>query len=407
MNVKIDDIKIINRSRLDFGNLQDLMKSIETKGLLYPIIIQRDYTLVDGERRFKACKELGWTDIPAIIKEDLPEIDRKLLEYETNSKRKDFTWQEEASIIYEIHITKLKEDPTWNTTKTAELVGMSQPSISIIMQLVDSIKKYPEIITVKNKIDAFNKSKSFEKMDILKQIHSLSDKNNISLSYTIIKGDALIELKSLESNSIDAIITDPPYGIDINDSALTDSVELYKDDKTYIFSMLDEVIAEYYRLLKSDASGWIWYHIAYHTDIIALLQKHKFNIYPIPLIWYKSSSPSAKVLRHTYESCLLFTKKSACSTITTPASVQQFSSLYKDDKFHTLEKPFELLKVLIESISVEGDTILDSFCGAGSIPVASLKLLRKIIGIEQNEAFAELASIRCKEIEDSIINKGE
>jgi ParB family chromosome partitioning protein len=63
----IGDIKIGERIRKDMGDIAGLAESIEDIGLLYPIIVTPEGELLCGERRLRACKLLGWTEIPVTI----------------------------------------------------------------------------------------------------------------------------------------------------------------------------------------------------------------------------------------------------------------------------------------------------------------------------------------------------
>ena len=61
----VSEIKIGKRLRKEIGNIDSLCKSINSIGLLHPIIITSDNYLVSGQRRFEAIKKLGWTAVPA------------------------------------------------------------------------------------------------------------------------------------------------------------------------------------------------------------------------------------------------------------------------------------------------------------------------------------------------------
>jgi ParB family transcriptional regulator, chromosome partitioning protein len=63
----IDTIVIGERIRKDMGDIAGLAESIEDIGLLQPIIVTPDGLLLCGERRLRACKLLGWTEIPVVI----------------------------------------------------------------------------------------------------------------------------------------------------------------------------------------------------------------------------------------------------------------------------------------------------------------------------------------------------
>ncbi|UNM17304.1 ParB N-terminal domain-containing protein [Pseudomonas sp. ArH3a] len=88
-------IKVANRFRKDFGDIESLAASISEIGLLQPIGIDSGYRLVFGERRLRACLSLGWEKIPvrtvhldSILQGELAE----------NEFRKDFTPSERVAI---------------------------------------------------------------------------------------------------------------------------------------------------------------------------------------------------------------------------------------------------------------------------------------------------------------------
>ena len=68
-------------------------------------------------------------------------------------------------------------------------------------------------------------------------------------------------------------------------------------------------------------------------------------------------------------------------------------------KTHPTEKPVELMKILIENSSNEGDIVMDCFMGSGSTGVACLETKRGFIGIEIDKKYYDIAVERIQEIE--------
>jgi ParB family chromosome partitioning protein len=81
------------------GDIEGLARSIDEIGLLHPVVVRPDGTLVAGERRIKACLLLGWQDIPVTVV-DLDAIIRG--ECDENQKRKDWTPTEAVAIAKEL-----------------------------------------------------------------------------------------------------------------------------------------------------------------------------------------------------------------------------------------------------------------------------------------------------------------
>lgn len=94
MIVDIKDIKVTNRVRKDLGDIDALAKSIEEYGLLNPVTITKDYTLIAGERRIEAVKSLGLTRIDAIVIDNISALDALNMEMQENNNRKSFTEEE-------------------------------------------------------------------------------------------------------------------------------------------------------------------------------------------------------------------------------------------------------------------------------------------------------------------------
>ena len=69
------------------------------------------------------------------------------------------------------------------------------------------------------------------------------------------------------------------------------------------------------------------------------------------------------------------------------------------NKKHPTEKPVELLKVLIENSSNEGDIVMDCFMGSGSTGVACIETNRKFLGIEIDKKYYDIAVRRIQEIQ--------
>jgi ParB family chromosome partitioning protein len=67
--MKIKDIKIGERFRRKLGNIELLAQSIKEEGLLYPILVDKDGNLIDGQRRLTALNQLGIEETEVLIYE--------------------------------------------------------------------------------------------------------------------------------------------------------------------------------------------------------------------------------------------------------------------------------------------------------------------------------------------------
>jgi hypothetical protein len=88
----LDAIRVGERARKDLGDLTPLMDSIATVGLLHPIVVTPDHTLIAGHRRLEAVKALGWSEVPVTIVEGITDAVGALkAERDENTLRRDFS----------------------------------------------------------------------------------------------------------------------------------------------------------------------------------------------------------------------------------------------------------------------------------------------------------------------------
>jgi len=94
MRVKISEIKVGNRIRVNPGDLTALRDSMRRLGLLQPILIDSKYNLIAGYRRLETAKMLGWESIEARLIDTRDKKERLLIEAEENTTRRDFSPEE-------------------------------------------------------------------------------------------------------------------------------------------------------------------------------------------------------------------------------------------------------------------------------------------------------------------------
>lgn len=82
----------------------------------------------------------------------------------------------------------------------------------------------------------------------------------------------------------------------------------------------------------------------------------------------------------------------------TTKNILDIPNIKAGTKVHPTEKPVDLMKILIENSSDEGDIVCDMFMGSGSTGVACLETNRKFIGCEIDSDFYNIAEGRIKEI---------
>ena len=87
-----------------------------------------------------------------------------------------------------------------------------------------------------------------------------------------------------------------------------------------------------------------------------------------------------------------------------PNNLINISSKKEDSGLHPTQKPLSLISLLIELVTIEGQTVLDPFVGSGTTLVAALNLNRHYIGFEKDEKYFQIAK---KRLEESIEKRQE
>ena len=120
---------------MEDSSLDDLASSIREKGLLNPItVMKRDdgtYDLIVGQRRFLACRKIGWRTIPAIVRDKLDDADATILSLIENVHRANMNPIDKAR-AYEKIFQKYQ-----NHTKVAEETGVSVQTVKRYLSLLD------------------------------------------------------------------------------------------------------------------------------------------------------------------------------------------------------------------------------------------------------------------------------
>lgn len=247
-------------------------------------------------------------------------------------------------------------------------------------------------------------------------------KNSINLNENIIiQGDAASEMSKLDSNSVDLILTDPPYNLgifmknrDTNISAMRENHFSGKDwdqldNKDWLVKM-DQFLKEGSRVLKPKGALISFMAALKVGEIINIAQKHNFY-YKTTGIWHKTNPmPRNKDLHfvNSVESWIYFVIDSKTSKFNNNGKlIHDFfesSNTPKSEKKHgghPTQKPVSILEHFINILTDKNDVVLDPFMGSGSTGVAAIMNKRKFIGIELEKKYTNIAKKRIQDVLDN------
>ena len=102
MIINVDKIIVKDRIRKDFGDIAELAADIQDNGLISPIVVNKDYVLLAGERRLRAVKRLGWKQVEVRMM-DTRDAEHELnIEISENDVRKAFSKSERVDYMYRL-----------------------------------------------------------------------------------------------------------------------------------------------------------------------------------------------------------------------------------------------------------------------------------------------------------------
>jgi site-specific DNA-methyltransferase (adenine-specific) len=211
-------------------------------------------------------------------------------------------------------------------------------------------------------------------------------------------GDCLEVMKSIPDKSIDAVITDPPYGLDYqsNMRVRSEKFDILENDNNdsrlqsfqYIFRVMkiDSVFAEFASFKN------------YAVDYIEA--QKEFEIKNC-IVWNKGGGGIGDLvhsLSTDYELILICHKGSAKIRGKRNGSVWEIGKVNPNDMSHPTEKPTAIIEMVIDKWTDADNVVFDPFMGSGTTGVACIQTGRKFIGIEIDPKYFDIA---CKRIRDA------
>ena len=223
----------------------------------------------------------------------------------------------------------------------------------------------------------------------------------------LINGGCLEYMRTLENESIDLIVTDPPYpttsrGHAGNSGGMFQK-EINKKGKVFEHNNIDctEYAPEFYRVLKDGSHCYV---MTNHINLIKMLNVFTdcgFHFIK-SLIWNKGNKIMGQYYMSQFEYILFFRKGygkkiNNCGTADILSVPNKKTKDANGKNIHDTEKPVELMKILIENSTQKGDIVLDPFVGVGATALACIESERNYIGIELDEGYFNIAKQRIDE----------
>lgn len=232
----------------------------------------------------------------------------------------------------------------------------------------------------------------------------------------LIHGDCLEKMEDIPDNSIDMVLTDPPYGTTackwdtvIPFEPMWEQLKRITKDNGAICLFGSEPFSSSLRMsnIKMFRYDWIWKKD--QAKNFLFMKKQVGKIHEIISVFYSNQPNYTPLMRKVDKKLqsggdkkidtmgikVKSDKKRNGSKLRYPISILEYSSIKK--AVHPTQKPVALLEYLIKTYTLENQTVLDFTMGSGSTGVAAKNLNRKFIGIEKDDKYFEIAQTRINE----------
>ena len=209
-------------------------------------------------------------------------------------------------------------------------------------------------------------------------------------------GDCIEIMRRMPENSVDFILTDPPYLVNYRDRS---GRTIHNDVDE---SWLKPAMTEAHRLLRQDRVAVMFYG---WTKIDTFFEAWRgAGFQPVGhIVFRKNYSSKSRFLRYQHEQAFLLAKGRP------PLPKQPLGDVmdmpYSGNKLHPTQKPVPALAQLIRSFSLPGELVLDPFAGSGSSCAAALLTGRKFIGIELDAEYHQAACQRLARVKERIAKR--
>nr|WP_233167439.1 DNA methyltransferase [Paenibacillus roseus] len=385
---------------------RSLVASIQKHGVLQPILIRADMTIIKGEKRWRAAKEAGLTELVCVVVESSSE-EAKLLTVSLSNLRGKTDEELLASLIEELTATYSLEEISLETgLQFDELAGLLQ-GVSAYVDIADPVVE-----------DDFDVSKALE------QIREPETRRGDVLQlgpHRLVCGDATdpndVALL-MDGDRAALVVTDPPYNVAIE----SDSERLAADGRSSILNddmpaeefagFLHAVFQQYADIMAPTSAIYVFHPSSYQREFQDAMEAVRIVIRS-QCIWVKNAASFGwSQYRWQHEPVFYAHLRGKApawygdrrqSTVwrdglpgaeLEPSSVWEVSRGDVGKYLHPTQKPLPLLAIPIGNSSQKGDVVVDFFGGSGSTLMTCDQMRRECRTLELDPVFCDVIKQR-------------
>ena len=359
------------RKKLKAGDkeYEKIKNSILEFGYVEPIIVNYDMTVIGGHQRLTVLKDLGYTEVQCVV-----------------------VHIEDEHKVKALNIALNKITGAWNEQLLAELLVDLQ-SVDFNTDLTGF--EAPEIEQLFSKVH--NKDIKEDDFDVEEELKNppISRKGDIWFlgRHRVICGDSTLPetyTKLMEGRRANLVLTDPPYNVNVEETAGKIQNDNMPDEDFYKFLFAAFVNMEHN--MENDASIYV-----FHADSKGLIFRQAFHDAGFYLsgccIWKKNALVLGRSpYQWQHEPCLFGWKvggKHQWYSDRKQTTIWEYDRP-KSSKEHPTMKPVALMAYPIQNSCMSNCIVLDPFLGSGSTLIACEETGRICYGVELDEKFCDV-----------------
>lgn len=432
-----------------------LLASVTTHGVISPVLVDKNFKLIFGERRYTASVLVGHNDIPARFVEDLTPSEYEQLELIENLCRSELEWRDEVRAIAKLHAINVSDaraaGKTWGIDATAAQVGRGYGHCQRAMRVAADFDS-PKIAMATSMVQAFNTLSRFDdrvEADTLSSIvdatsnlfdaptaqaglpdgatdagrkgtahalngHDMGDgafgpdgtPHPSGTSPPLAPSEPIQNVSFLQwaatysGPTFNFLHCDFPYGVNVFGGAWSgrNSHETYEDKPDDYLTLICSLCSNLDRILAPSAHLMFWtsQNVRIQSATLELFRELApsliFNEFP--LVWHKTDNVGIVPDPSREARRVVETclyASSADRKIVRTVSNAYGSPTNKD--LHPSTKPEPMLRHFMSMFVDEQTALLDPTCGSGSALRAAESLgARRVLGLEVSEEYAKNAN---------------
>ncbi len=418
--------------------LGELAETIKEKGLMHAPVMRETpdgLVLVAGERRLRAI-ELLWVlggtlryngevipegQIPYVTLGQLTPLQAEEAELEENLHRKDLSWQENAAAMAKLHRIRSAQAQSEGRIHTVadtamETKGRRDGSYQETVRrelIVAQHMHNPEVLKAKDVNEAFKLLKKQEEVAKNLTLATEVGKTFSSDMHQALNVNCLDWMRSAQPESVDVILTDPPYGMnaqnfaDGGDGRLTNNEHHYDDSPEAWRELMLQWCPLAFAVAKQQSHAYVFCDQQNFPELKAMMQAAGWYVFRTMFICTKPNSGRVPLPdqgpRRQYETLLYAIKGKKTTTAIYPDVITSFADA---NMTHGAQKPVSLYTNLLTRSVRPGDTVLDCFAGSGTIFPAAHGMKCRAIGLEMNPEYFAMCYQRLQDLDKPATAEG-